>query len=126
MTSTLKPIPFLLLFFTFWAATNAYSQTTSSPTESTFLYCEIIGLRRNPIASLEVTVDYGTPPTRSKKNQPSTAAPARKEDFDSMVEAMNYLSRDGWELLQTYTETLEGRSISHWVLRKKQDKQEDK
>jgi hypothetical protein len=123
MTSTLKPIPFLLLFLTFLAATAAYSQTTASPTESAFLYCEIIGVRRNPIAYLDVTVDYGTPPTRSKKNQPSSAAPARKEDFDSMVEAMNYLSRDGWELLQTCTETLEGRSISHWVLRKKQDKQ---
>jgi len=43
----------------------------------------------------------------------------KRHKFTSMVEAMNYLSADGWQFVQAYAESYGQWSFIHWILRKK-------
>jgi len=50
-------------------------------------------------------------------------APAEKtvgvREFNSMVEALNDISRRGWEFVQAYTVSRNNKTVHHWILRKK-------
>lgn len=93
--------------------------TTGVPTNFHYNYCEIIGERRSPIAPIDVTVDYGEPVKRSKAARAQQEQQGKRIHFDSMAEAMNHLDKEGWEFVQAYVESIEGRSYLHWILRKK-------
>ncbi len=45
--------------------------------------------------------------------------------FNSMVDAMNYMGRDGWEFVQAYVVTVGQQNVYHWLL-KKSEKRIDK
>ena len=39
--------------------------------------------------------------------------------FNSMVDAMNYMGRIGWEFTQAYVITIGKQNVYHWLLKKK-------
>lgn len=117
----------LLLFIITWTFTSLNAQSTNgAPTDIHYNYCEIIGERRSPIASLDVTVDYGEPVKRSKAARVQQEKQGIRTHFDSMAEAMNHLDKEGWEFVQAYVESIEGRSYLHWILRKKRTEVEER
>ena len=46
-------------------------------------------------------------------------------DFNSMVDAANYMSEKGWNFQQAYTSFYEGNVIHHWIFYKEADSQEE-
>ena len=41
--------------------------------------------------------------------------------LNSMVDALNFLSKYGYEFVNAYSVTLQGSNVYHWLLRKKQN-----
>lgn len=40
-------------------------------------------------------------------------------EFNSMVDAMNYFGKQGWEFVQAYAVTMGNQNVYHWLLKKK-------
>jgi len=116
----MKKTLFFTLILVCWASSASRSQTISvTVTDTSFLYCEIIGIRFVSLEKLKVRVDYGeetgTLPDSKTKDHPNE----KRQKFTSMVEAMNYLSSEGWQFVQAYAEPYSEGSFIHWILRKK-------
>lgn len=42
----------------------------------------------------------------------------KNKSFNSMVDGMNYMGKDGWEFVQAYVVTLGNQNVYHWLLKK--------
>ena len=116
----MKKAPFFTLMLLSLVSSASWSQTIpATVTDTSFVYCEIIGTRFVSIEKLKIRVDYGeeagTMPDSKTKDHPTE----KRQKFTSMVEAMNYLSADGWQFVQAYSESYGEWSFIHWILRKK-------
>lgn len=101
-----------LLFATvFLLATSAYSQEK-------LIYCELVGMQKMLSPKVTVSIDYGEQrtyftDTRIKDENGKVTV------FNSMIDALNYMGRDGWQFVQAYT--VGGGSspyVYHWLLKK--------
>lgn len=85
-----------------------------------FIYCELIG--PNSFFSSKVTfdIDFGQESGGWGLNYPLRDSTGKKIEFNSMVDAMNYMDADGWEFVQSYTTSNTDKTIItyHWLLKK--------
>jgi hypothetical protein len=79
-----------------------------------FTYCEIVGKYHSMGRNLTIIIDFG----QSKKlladnhyKDPSTGKPYV---FNSIVDALNFMAKEGWEFVQAYSEGV----VSHFILKK--------
>ena len=96
------------------------ADTVSAPAHVTTYYMEIVGSRmaaRNN--ALAVTLELGTTLSRmAGVNAVDMRKAAQQLQFRTMVDAMNFLSENGWRLVDTYV-VPSGASINyHWVVAK--------
>jgi hypothetical protein len=52
-------------------------------------------------------------------NPVSTEKKVKNKTFTSMVDAMNYMGKDGWEFVQAYVVTASNQNVYRWLLKKK-------
>lgn len=83
-----------------------------------YIYCEIVGTQKFLSPKVTVSIDYGQETsfwtdTRIKDDMGNV------QTFNSMVDALNYLGRFGWEFAQAYTISHGDSDVYHWLLRKK-------
>ena len=89
-------------------------------------FCEIKALS----AGLKIVFDFGESPVYSiwnglKSQQKMVDENGKEIDFNSMVDAANYMSEKGWNFQQAYTSFYEGNVIHHWIFYKEADSQEE-
>lgn len=84
-----------------------------------WVYCQIVGTQKflNP-NKVTVEVDYG----QKRKWFSMQDSRIRDEegeikDFNSMVDALNYLGSRGWEFVQAYAVTLGNSNVYHFLMR---------
>lgn len=85
------------------------------------VYCELLGTGRIFSNKVTVSVDFGqyTSFWKSYSNQFLVDENGKKIKFNSMVDAMNYMGRLGWEFEQAYVITHGNQNVYHWLLSKK-------
>ena len=49
----------------------------------------------------------------------ATEKKVKNKIFNSMVDGMNYMGKDGWEFVQAYTVTAGNQNVYRWLLKKK-------
>ena len=76
-----------------------------------YAYCEIIGSHL-PSLSGEVIFDFGQPTSALRYNK-LTNERGRIYTFISMVEALNFMVRQGWELVLTYRAGEDNQFVHH-------------
>ena len=92
-------------------------QLDNSSTKTTYRFCEII-IQDGFVHNSYVAVDYGQPLKVLGKRR-LTDKEGVDLKFNSVVDALNYMSKMGWEYFQVYT--IQGTPTSseaHYVLRK--------
>ncbi len=96
--------------------TNAQQIEKSQP-KTTYRFCEII-VQDGFVHNGYVAVDYGQA-VKILGNRRLTDKEGRDMKFNSVVDALNYMSKTGWEYFQVYTvhSTSTG-SEAHYVFRK--------
>lgn len=87
-----------------------------------YVYCEIIGTD-NSVNNITIDIDFG-----QKKNFWSLHRNSQPIDqngevikFNSMIDALNYMQKLGWEFTQAYVSVLDGLSktnVFHYILKK--------
>jgi len=98
---------------------SALSQTTDPQTTlKKFGYCELT-FTGNFGRNSTIEADFGEkiPWFKTKK---LTGDNGKKLKFNTIVDALNYMGEDGWELVQVYTIHLSENSISHHYVLKKE------
>lgn len=102
----------LLLIATFLVAGIFSAQETPK-----FVYAEIVGTSKFLSNKVTVEIDYGQQTSFWESNRVKNADGTNK-NFNSMVDAMNYMGAMGWEFQQAYAVTIGQQNVYHWLLKK--------
>lgn len=79
------------------------------------VFCELLGTQKFLSAKVTVEIDMGQNPYESSK---LVDEKGKKITFNSMVDAMNYLGKLGWNFEQAYVITVSNQNVYHWLLSK--------
>jgi hypothetical protein len=84
------------------------------------VYCELVGTGKFLSSKVVVTVDFGqeTKFLTGYSQQYLVDENGKSKDFNSMVDAMNFMGKLGWEFEQAYVVTVSQQNIYHWLLSK--------
>jgi hypothetical protein len=105
--------------------------STNSITAQTKRYfCEIKGMEKGLSNGLKIVFDFGESSVYSvwsglKSKQQLVDENGKEIDFNSMVDAANYMSEKGWNFQQAYTSVYAGNVIQHWIFYKEAETQEE-
>lgn len=110
-------LPFALLCLLL-AAASARAQKVEQ-------YCELTAQAKLFSRKVTVDVDYGEArkwisfkDTRMKDEE------GKVKSFNSMVDALNFMGRNGWKLVNAFLVTESGTNVYHYVLKREFDKGE--
>lgn len=102
----------LLLIATFLVAGICSAQETPK-----FVYAEIVGTSKFLSNKVTAEIDYGQQTSFWESNRIKNAD-GTNNNFNSMVDAMNYMGAMGWEFQQAYAVTIGQQNVYHWLLKK--------
>jgi hypothetical protein len=77
-------------------------------------YCEIVGTYHPIERNLTIIIDTGQSKKSSANNNYKDPSTGKSYFFNSIVDALNFMAKEGWEFVQAYTES----DISHFILKK--------
>lgn len=107
----------LPLFLAVFFSINASAQQEDKA--NTFVYCTISPSYNLLAKKIKVNIDYGQQNNHLLRNDklkdPETGAELQ---FNSIIDALNYMSSHGWDFVQTYVQVNDGESCTYWLLRK--------
>ena len=105
---------FLLLFATLSLSITAQTHR---------YYCEVKGIEKSLSSGLKIIFDFGSSPSyniwgdlRSKLK--FVDENGKEIEFNSMVDAANYMVDRGWTFQQAYSSLYGGSPIIHWIFYK--------
>ena len=110
MKKILFPL-FLLLF-----CISGFAQTDSSAVEQ---YCTVIATPRLLSSRVTIDIDYGERRSMWKDNRLKDED-GRVKKFNTVVDALNYMGNEGWQLVNAFPYTNGGNTYTyHYTLKKK-------
>jgi hypothetical protein len=69
-----------------------------------FVYCEIVGTEKLLSTKVTITVDFGQRMKLFADNR--------------MIDALNFMGKQGWEFAQAYTITISSQNVYHFLMKK--------
>ena len=100
-----------------------FCQTPTDTTQNTsYIYCELVNTQKSIGTTTTVDVDFGQGSGGFQDNRITDKQTGKIKKFNSIVDALNYMGNDGWELVQMYTVTVDERNVYRWILKKKEMK----
>ncbi|MCE1156119.1 MAG: hypothetical protein LWW91_08370 [Bacteroidales bacterium] len=99
----------------------ATAQSDSIPTVviKRFTYCEIIGTSGLAGSKVTVDIDFGQK-TKIFSDTRLKDKDGKPIKFNSLIDALNYMGNDGWELVQVFTSTYSADTYKYHYLLKKE------
>ena len=89
-----------------------------------YIYCQIVGAGKILSNKVTVEIDFGQQ-TGLFTDKRLRDEKGKVIEFNSMVDAMNFMGADGWEFMQAYVITLDTgmtkQNVYHWLLKKRMD-----
>ena len=85
-------------------------------TELKYLYCQILGTQKLLSSKVTVKIDFGQV-QKFFGDQRLRDEKGEVIDFNSMVDAMNWMGNRGWEFQQAYVVTVGQQNVYHWLLK---------
>lgn len=97
---------------------TGYSFTQEDDSKETYVYCELVGTGKVFSTKVNVVVDYGEERKFFEAANTIEDEDGGVKDFNSMVDALNYMGNRGWEFVQAYTVSTSNSNVYHWLLKK--------
>jgi hypothetical protein len=82
-----------------------------------FVYCEIVGTEKLLSTKVTITVDFGQRMKLFADNRMKDEA-GKPLVFNSMIDALNFMGKQGWEFAQAYTITIASQNVYHFLMKK--------
>jgi hypothetical protein len=107
-----------VILFIISIATRAQAQQVN---DARYIYCTIVGTTKMMSNKVTVEIDFGQAKSYWSRDRlkDETGNPIV---FNSMVDALNYMSEKGWEFVQAYTVTVGGQNVYHYLMKMPQEK----
>ena len=86
-----------------------------------YIYAQLMGVQKRLFSTdIEVQLDYGQERTFfTQRNKLALAdADGEMKTFNSMMDALSYMSSLGWEFVQAYAFAVGSQNVYHYLLRK--------
>lgn len=85
--------------------------------DSQYIYCEVVGTQKLLSNKVTIVVDFGERLKWFTDNRmkDETGKPIA---FNSMVDVLNYMGKQGWVLAQAYPVTISNQNVYHYLLKK--------
>ena len=81
-------------------------------------YCLIVGQSKVFSRKVTVTVDYGEKTGMFQDTRLRNEQTGKVEKFNSMVDALNYMSEKGWHFENAYAITTGNQNVYHFLLKR--------
>ena len=85
-----------------------------------FVYCEILGTEKLLSTKVTITVDFGQKMKYFADNRMKDDA-GKPLVFNSMIDALNFMGKQGWEFAQAYAVTISNQNVYHYLMKKEFD-----
>ncbi len=83
-----------------------------------YIYCEIIGTTFPFRVQVEISIDYGQKRNFFQDNMIRDES-GKMQTFNSMIDALNYMGNQGWEVVQSYIVNDRNLNTYHHLLKRK-------
>ncbi|MCF1420314.1 hypothetical protein [Mangrovimonas futianensis] len=85
-------------------------------------YARIVGTSKFLSAKVTIQIDFGQDRTYFSQHNDTqlTDGNGKKIEFYSMIDALNFMDKHGYEFLQAYAITVGNQNVYHYLLRRKQ------
>lgn len=120
----MKKVTAITFFLTLFGLTDLYSQTVNDiPIEDIDVdYIEVVGTSKILSNKLTIELDFG----QENKLFNSKDTQVKDEDgkrltFNSMIDALNFFSDNGYEFATAYAVTIGNRNVYHYMLKRKEE-----
>ncbi|MFD2784632.1 hypothetical protein [Hymenobacter rubripertinctus] len=89
-------------------------------------YVQIVGTSKLLSTKLTIEIDFGqkTKFFSSGKETIVKDADGKPVDFNSMIDALNFMSKNGYNFVNAYTITVANQNVYHYLMRNKKSKSE--
>ena len=105
----------VIVFFCLFIAFKSNAQQDTTRVEQ---YCEVVATGRLLSNKVTINIDYGEERSIWKDNRLKDEDGKLKK-FNSVIDAINYLGRDGWTLVNAFpVSTGNGPMVYHYVFKK--------
>ncbi|MBK8144488.1 MAG: hypothetical protein IPK62_05540 [Bacteroidetes bacterium] len=91
-----------------------------------YTYCELLGYRKILSMKVSVSIDYGQETTIFQDNRIRDEETGKVKNFNSMVDALNYMGEKGWEFVQALVVIEGNQNVYHWLLKRRLTDEEKK
>lgn len=86
-------------------------------------YCEVKGIEKDFTSGLKIIFDFGTNASYSlwgtlNRKLKFVDRDGKEINFNSMVDAANYMVERGWTFQQAYASAYGGKPVIHWIFYK--------
>ena len=110
----------LLMVFTF-SLSNAQTVNDIPISEVDVEYLQIVGTSKFMSAKLNIQIDLGqnTKFFSSGKETLVKGSDGKSIEFNSMVDALNFMSSNGYELIQAYVINVSNQNVYHYLMKRK-------
>ncbi|WP_337941942.1 hypothetical protein [Parabacteroides sp.] len=114
----------ILLVLMLALSINAFSQDNEGIRK---VFCELVGTGKFMSSKIIVSVDFGqeTNIWTGASKQYLVDEKGKAKTFNSMVDAMNFMGKLGWDFEQAYVVTVGQQNVYHWLLSKQISKDEE-
>lgn len=114
----------IILCLTVLGLTSSYSQTVNDiPIKEIDVdYIQIVGTSKLLSNKVTIEIDFG----QENKYWSNKDTQVKDENgklvvFNSMIDALNFLSNNGYEFVDAYTITVSNQNVYHYLLKKKEE-----
>ncbi len=110
----------VLILVCFWV--KGQEVTTVSDSVK-YTYCEIVGTAKFLSTKVNIQIDFGQETKWGQDNRYKDPETGKPIVFNSMIDALNFMGKDGWQFVQAYivTESSSG-NVYHYLLKKETKK----
>lgn len=81
-------------------------------------YCMILATAKLLSTKVNISVDFGQAWSFWKDKRSLKDASGKKLEFDSVIDALNYMSSEGWEFVNAYSLTVGNSNVLHYVMKR--------
>lgn len=97
---------------------------TFGQTNPKFVYCEIVGTEKFLSTKVTIQVDFWQKMKFLADNRMKDEA-GKPLVFNSMIDALNFMGKQGWEFAQAYTITISNQNVYYFLMKKPFDELDD-
>ena len=117
----MRKVTFIALLC-FFSILKTYSQTVNDKPlkEIDVEYIQIVGTSKLMITKLTIEIDFG------QENKFWSAKDTQVKDengklmiFNSMIDALNFMSKNGYDFINAHTITIANQNVYHYLLKKR-------